>query len=186
MADTTNSAPRADGLYGQMAEFRTPQKLLDAIHAAQEAGYTALDAYTPYPVEEVNHAICPKRSKVPLLVLIAGLTGAAVGFFLQYWTAGIDYPVNIGGRPLNSWPAFIPVTFETTVLFAAFTSAISMLALNGLPQPYHPVFNVERFERALQDRCFLVIESRDPKFNREKTAAFLRGLGPDEVFDVDG
>lgn len=173
-------------LYGLLAEFPSAQALLDAILRAKSAGYSALDAFTPYPVEEVceeieNH----KKSKVPLLVLIGGFTGAVTAMALQYWTAAVDYPLNVGGRPLFSWPAFIPVTFEVTILFAAFSAVIGMLVLNGLPKPYHPVFNVEAFERALQDRYFLLIEARDPQFDTEATRGFLRDLGPKEVHDVD-
>ena len=173
-------------VYGLMAEYRSPQALLDAILRTKGEGYTAIDAFTPYPVEAVSEEIeNHKKSKVSLVVLLGGLTGAAVGFGLQWWTAAVDYPLNIGGRPLLSWPAFIPVTFELTILFAAFSAVVGMFLLNRLPQPYHPVFNVPAFDRALQDRCFLLIESRDPKFDLEVTRSFLEELKPREVHDVD-
>jgi hypothetical protein len=174
------------GLYGLLAEFPSAQALLDAVLRTKSAGYSAIDAFTPYPVEKISEEVeNHKKSKVPLLVLIGGATGAATAMALQYWTAAVDYPVNVGGRPLFSWPAFIPVTFELTILFAAFSAVIGMLALNGLPKPYHPVFNVAAFERALQDRYFLLIESRDPQFDVETTRGFLRGLGSEEVHDVE-
>jgi hypothetical protein len=173
-------------VYGLLAEFRSPQALLDAVDKAQAEGYSRMDAFTPYPVEAVSEAIeHHKRSRVPLLVLCGGLTGACVGFGLQLWAASTAYPMNIGGRPLNSWPAFIPVTFELTVLFAAFSAVFGMIILNRLPQPYHPVFNVERFERATQDGFFLLLEAEDPRFDLPATRAFLQGLGADEVHDVE-
>ena len=180
-----NPAPQ-EGLYGYLVEFTNAQDLLDAVLATQKEGYDALDAFTPYPVEAVSEAIeHHHRSKVPLLVLIGGVTGACLGFGMQWYTAAIDYPLNIGGRPLLSWPAFIPVTFEMTILFAASTAVFGMFALNKLPEPYHPVFNVDAFERASQDRCFLLVEAKDPKFDAAATRAFLEGLGAEEVHDVE-
>ncbi len=174
------------GLYGLMGEFTSAQALYDALMRAKSEGYSAMDAFTPYPVEEISEEIeNHEKSKVPLLVLIGGATGAISGMALQYWTAAVDYPLNIGGRPPFSWPAFIPVTFELTILFAAFSAVVGMLALNGLPKPYHPVFNVPAFERALQDRYFLLIESSDPQFDIETTRGFLQELGSEEVHDVD-
>ena len=171
--------------YGLAARFATPQELLEAIEETRARGYEQLDAYTPFPIEEVNEEVAHhKKSPVSKLVLAAGLTGAAVGFGMQWWISAVDYPLNIGGRPLLSWPAFIPVTFEVTVLFAAFTAAIGMIALNRLPEPYHPVFGVPGFERASIDRYFLVIESADPRFDAAGTRAFLAGLGAEEVHDV--
>lgn len=187
--------------YGLMAEFTTPQALFDAVLAAKAEGYEKLDAHMPYPVEEICHEVSNhKRSKVSMIVFIGGLTGACFGFLFQSWAMGAlpwlqdltsqifhyqGYPFNIGGRPYLSWPAFIPVTFELTILFGAFSAVIGMFALNGLPTPYHPVFNVERFARASVDRFFLVLESEDPKFDAQETRAFLQGLGPEEVMDVD-
>jgi len=182
MPTRTGSTPT----YGLLAEFITPQALLDAVRQAKAHGYRKMDAFTPYPVEPICEEIEDHRkSKVPLLVLIGGLTGAAFGFGLQYWISAVDYPLNIGGRPLNSWPAFIPATFELTILFAAFAAVVGMFALNKLPQPYHPVFNVPSFERATQDRCFLLIEAEDARFDLVETRAFLEGLGPEEVVDVE-
>ena len=179
-------APDRPEIYGLMAEFEDPQTLLDAVLAAQEEGYDDLDAYTPYPVEAISEAVeHHKRSKVPFLVLCGAITGGSLAFFGQWYVSAVDYPLNIGGRPLFSWPAFIPPTFEMTILFSAFAAVFGMFALNGLPQPYHPVFNVKNFERASQDRHFLVIESKDPKFDRPTTRAFLEGLGSLEVHDVD-
>lgn len=197
MATKTQKHP----LFGLMAEFETPQALYDAVKASHEEGYSELDAHTPFPVEEICHEVAQhKRSKVSAIVFVGGLVGALTGLFLQAWTMGSfpwlqeltheligyqGYPFNIGGRPLFSWPAFIPVTFELTILFGAFSAVIGMFLLNGLPAPYHPVFNVERFERASVDRYFLVIESEDPKFETDSTRAFLEGLGPDAVMDVE-
>ena len=173
-------------IYGLMAEFRTPEELVAATHKAKEAGYSKMDAYTPFPIEEVIEEIAPGDTGVPRLVLIAGLTGAVSGFALQYFGNNIDYPMNIGGRPLDitNWPSMIPITFELGILLASFTAAIAMVVLNGLPQPYHPVFNVPRFERASQDAFFLCIEATDPLFDRGQTSAFLRTLGPAQVNEV--
>jgi hypothetical protein len=173
-------------LYGLMAEFKTPEELIAAARQVKEAGYSRMDAYSPFPIEEVIEEIAPGNTGVPIFVLIAGVTGALTGFALQYIGNIIHYPFNIGGRPLNitNWPSMIPITFEMGILLAAFTAAISMVILNGLPQPYHPVFNVPRFERASQDAFFLCIESSDPLFDRDQTSQFLRGLGPSQVSEV--
>ena len=174
------------GLFGLMAEFGTAQELLDAVLTTKAEGYRAIDAFTPYPVEAISEEIEDhKKSKVSLIVLCGGLTGLGLAFALQTYTAVFDYPLNIGGRPPFSWPAFVPVTFELTILLAAFSAVIGMLALNKLPQPYHPVFNVPAFERALQDRYFLLVESHDPRFDVVATRAFLESLGPLEVHDVE-
>jgi hypothetical protein len=173
------------GLYGVMAEFAGPRRLITAIERCREQGYTRMDAFTPYPIEEVSHALGHTRSKLPLLVLIGGVIGALGGFGLQYWTSVHAYALNVGGRPLNSWVSFIPVTFETTVLVASLAAVLGMLALNGLPMPYHPVFNAKRFALASRDRYFLLIEARDPRFDRETTAAWLRGLETTEVSEVE-
>ena len=172
-------------LHGVMAEFETPEQLLSAARKTREAGYKRVDAYTPFPVEGLAEAIGTRRSWVPLITLAGGLGGGLSGFGLQYWVAAITYPVNIGGRSLNSWPAFIPVTFELTVLGASLFAVFGMLALNKLPQPYHPVFNVERFATtASTDRFFLCIEARDPKFNLAEAARFLQGLNAQHVSEV--
>jgi hypothetical protein len=167
-----------------MGEFLTPDQILNAASKAREAGYKYISAYTPFPVEGLAHAIGFPRTGVPLLTLIGGLGGCLTGFGLQYWCSAITYPLNIGGRPLNSWPAFIPVTFELTILGAALFAVIGMLALNRLPQPYHPVFNVERFSHASTDRFFLCIESRDAKFHLAETAKFLHNVQAHHVHEV--
>src|SRR4051812_46271597 len=156
-------------IYGLMAEFEDPTSLVTATERAHREGYRCMDAYSPFPIEELHHALGSPPSKLPLIVLIGGLVGCVGGLFLQYWAAAIAYPVNVGGRPINSWPAFIPVTFECTILVAALSAVFGTLALNGLPMPYHPVFNVERFALASRNRFFLVIESRDRKFEFEHT-----------------
>jgi hypothetical protein len=172
-------------LYGLMAEFRSPETLLAAARRASGEGFKRMDAYTPFPVEGLAEAIGFHRTRVPLIVLIGGIVGCLGGFFLQYWVAVIDYPLNVGGRPLNSWPSFIPVTFEMTILVAALSAFLGVLALNGLPMPYHPVFNVEQFELASRNRFFLCIEAADPLFDRERTAKFLESLKPEGVYEVD-
>jgi hypothetical protein len=172
-------------IYGLMAEFSEPTELIAAIRRTREAGYRDIDAYTPYPAEEVSEALAFHRNRLPLIVLIGGILGGLGGYLLQYWTSAIDYPINVGGRPLNSWPAFIPITFETTVLVAALFAVLGMLALNGLPMPYHPVFNVPEFARATRDRFFLCIEATDPQFDRESTRRFLERLVPRTVSEVE-
>jgi len=173
-------------IYGVIAEFTTPEALIAAAHRARQAGYARMDAYSPFPIEEVIEEVAPGNTGVPILVLIMGLTGALTGFSIQYFGNVIDWPMNIGGRPINvsNWPAMIPITFELGILFAAFTAAISMVILNGLPMPYHPVFNVPNFERASQDGFFLCIEATDPLFDRAQTSQFLRMLGPTQVSEV--
>jgi hypothetical protein len=174
------------GLYGLMAEFEQPEQLLVAAQRAYDAGYRKMDAYSPMPVEGLAEAIGFKRNWVSLVVLIGGLSGCVGGFGLLWWIAVIAYPHNVGGRPFDSWPAFIPITFECTVLLAALSSVVGMLAMNKLPMPYHPVFNVTEFaKRASIDRFFLCIEANDPKFDRQKTKAFLLELNPEEVAEVD-
>jgi hypothetical protein len=181
MSTTPHSKP---GMYGLMAEFHTAEELVEAAHQVHAAGFHHVDAFTPYPIEEVSHALGLHRSKLPLIVLGGGITGGLAGYFLQYWSQVLEYPLNIGGRPFHSWPAFIVPTFEMTILFAALSAVLGMFALNGLPQPYHPVFNVPRFALASRDRYFLVIEARDPKFDPEETRRFLLDLHASEVSDV--
>jgi len=174
------------GLYGLMAQFETPEQVVTAAQRAYDAGYRKMDAYSPMPVEGLAEAIGFKRNYVSLVVLIGGLCGCVGGFGLLWWIAVIAYPHNVGGRPFDSWPMFIPITFECTVLLAALSSVVGMLAMNKLPMPYHPVFNVAEFaQRASIDRFFLCIEANDPKFDREKTKAFLLDLNPEEVSEVD-
>jgi len=172
-------------LFGLLAEFDSATELVRAAKATYASGYRRIDAYSPFPIEELSEAIGFGHNRLSLLVLIGGIVGGLVGFGLQYWAAGITYPINVGGRPLNSWPAFIPITFEMTVLFAALTAVLGMLALNGLPQPYHPAFNVPRFALASNDRFFLLIAKADPLFTHDGTLEFLKSLNPREVSDVD-
>ena len=175
---------RKKPLYGLLAEFDTTEQLLEAAQKAHDAGYSRLDAFTPFPVEGLAEALGFHSSAVPLTVLIGGLIGCCGGFFLQCYPNVWGYPLNIGGRPYYSWPAFIPITFELTILCAALSAVFGMLALNGLPTPYHPVFNVARFELASRNRFFLVIKARDPKFDAEKTKKFLVELKAREVSEV--
>ena len=176
--------PHAPPLYGLMAEFDSPDALVVASRRAYEAGYRQLDAYTPFPIEELHEALDVHRTRVPLLVLIGGIVGGLTGYGLEYWVSTTAYPLNIGGRPLHSWPSFVPVTFEMTVLFAALTAVLGMLALNKLPMPYHPVFNAPRFALATRDRFFLCIEAADARFDAAGTRRFLESCGPREVTDV--
>jgi hypothetical protein len=171
-------------IYGLMAEFDDPKDLVVAAASARDAGYRRMDAYSPFPIEELHEALGAHHSRLPLIVLIGGVLGCVGGFLLQYWASAIAYPVNVGGRPLNSWPAFIPVTFECTILGASLAAVLGMLALNGLPMPYHPVFNVPRFALASRSRFFLCIEARDRKFDLEKTKTFLESLRAREVTTV--
>jgi Protein of unknown function (DUF3341) len=173
-------------LYGLMAEFHEPGDVVAAARAVREAGYHKVDAYSPYPIEELAEALHLHHSRLPLLVLLGGIGGFVVGYGLQYWSAVIEYPMNVGGRPFHSWPSFIVPSFETTILFAALTAVLGMLALNGLPEPYHPVFNVPSFALATRDRFFLCVESVDPKFDVSETRRFLEGLaGVDAVAEVE-
>jgi hypothetical protein len=172
-------------LYGLMAEFDNPTDLVAAARRTYEEGYRKINGYSPFPIEELSEAIGFTHTRLPLIVLIGGIVGCVGGYLMQYYLEAIDYPLNVGGRPFHSWPAFIPITFETTVLCAALATVFGMLALNGLPQPYHPVFNVPRFALATKDRFFLAIEAKDPKFNYDTTKLFLQSLGPREVFDVE-
>jgi hypothetical protein len=164
-------------LYGLMAQFDSPGDLIQAAHAVHAQGYTKVDAYTPYPMEEVIEALHLGHSQLPKLVLAGGIAGLVGGWGLQYWSSVIEYPLNIGGRPFNAWPAFVVPAFETTVLLAALAAVVGMLLLNGLPRPYHPVFNAPSFATASRDRFFICIEAKDPKFDREATRQFLEGLG---------
>lgn len=172
------------GLYGLMAEFDSAQGIVDASTKAVTAGYSKLEAYTPFPIEELNDIIHKRRTNLPKLVLFMAFCGMSTGFALQYWASAIEYPLNIGGRPLATWPAFVVPSYELTILFSALTAAIGMLALNGLPQPYHPVFNVERFTMASSDKFFLVIEADDAHFTKAQTEQFLHSLGAKGVYDV--
>jgi hypothetical protein len=171
-------------LYGLMAEFDDANALVAATRRAHDEGYRRMDAYSPFPIEELHEALGSHHSRLPLIVLIGGLCGCVGGYALQYWAAAIAYPLNVGGRPFNSWPSFIPVTFECTILVAALSAVLGMLALNGLPMPHHPVFNVPRFALASRNRFFLCIEVKDRKFDLESTRRFLETLEPREVSTV--
>lgn len=172
-------------LYGLMAEFDTATDLVDAARQVRDAGYTATDAFTPFPLHEIDEALGIKRSILPYLCFAGGITGLLAGIGLQYFVHVIEYPIIVGGRPHFSLPAFIPPAYELTILLAAFTAVFGMLFLNGLPRPYHPVFNVPRFALATREKFFLVIESKDEKFDYEKTRSFMEGLNAQEVFDVE-
>jgi hypothetical protein len=167
-----------------MAEFDDVHQLIDAARGTRDAGYRDYDAYTPIPVEELAEVMHAHDMRLPAIVLVGGILGGLAGYALQYWTSVIDYPLNVGGRPLHSWPAFIPPTFETTILGAAIFCVLGMLALNGLPMPYHPVFNVPRFALSSRDRFFLCIEATDPIFERDATRRFLERFAPREVTEV--
>ena len=171
-------------IYGMLAEFDSPTDLVDAARRTYSAGYKKIDAYSPFPIEELADAIGFHKNGVPLVVLVGGLLGCAGGYVLQYWIAAINYPINIGGRPYNSWPAFIVVTFEMTILFAGLAAVFGMLALNGLPMPHHPVFNVPRFALATRDRFFLIIFSSDVKYDPVDTRRFLESLEPRSISEV--
>ena len=174
----------SSALHGLMAEFDSVESLVRATEQAYAHGYRAMDAYSPFPVEELSEALGFRTRAVPLIALAGGLTGVVAGFGMQAGVHAILLPINVGGRPLVSWPAFIPVTFEMGVLFAALFTLVGLLALNRLPEPYHPVFNVPGFARATRDRFFLCIEARDARFHPETTRRFLQGLGAREVSDV--
>ncbi len=177
-------ATRPPGTYGLLAEFDDPTSLVTAASHAHAAGYRRMDAYSPFPIEELHHALGSPQSRLPLIVLIGGIVGCLGGYALQYWVSAFAYPLNVAGKPMHSWPAFIPVTFECTILGAALSAVLGMLALNGLPMPYHPVFNVPRFALASRNRFFLCIEANDPKFDLEDTRRFLETLNPLEVTTV--
>jgi len=174
----------APTIHGLMAEFDKPTALVEAAEKARLAGYRNMDAYTPIPIEELNDALGLRRTRLPILVFLGGVLGGLGGYGLQFWTQTMAYPMNVGARPYHSWPQFIPVTFETTVLGAALTAFVGMWALNKLPQPYHPVFNVPEFARASTDRFFLCIEATDPRFDALATRQFLTGLHPVGVSEV--
>jgi len=182
MSHTVTELP---AVHGVMAEFESAEALVEAAKAARAEGYHKMDAYTPLPVEELHDILHIHDNRVSLACLIGGVVGACTGFGLLTWTSAFDYAHNVGGRPPISIPMFIPITFECTILFAGLTTAIAMILMNGLPAPYHPVFNVERFTMASRNRFFLCIEATDEHFDREKTKAFLETLGPEEVSEVE-
>jgi len=175
---------KRDPIYGIMAEFDSAQALVDAARATHEAGYKKIDAYSPFPIEGLAEEIGFHHDEVPLVVLIGGIVGGLTGFFMQYWISVIDYPLNIGGKPYNSWPAFIVITFEMTILFAGISAVLGMLALNGLPMPYHPVFNVPRFSAASKDRFFLIVFSSDKKYKANEVRNFFQTLKARAIDEV--
>jgi Alternative complex III, ActD subunit len=168
-------------IYGLLAEFHSPHEVVEAAKRVRAEGYRKVDGYSPYPIEELSHALEFHHSHLPKLVLAGGIAGCLAGMGLEYWAAVIEYPMNIGGRPFFSWPAFLVPAYETTILFAAATAVFGMLALNGLPEPYHPVFGAPNFALASRDKFFLAIEATDAKFDREATRAFLASLGAEVV-----
>src|SRR5579872_4918330 len=173
------------GLYGIMAQFREPEEVLEAANRAYAAGYRNMDAYSPMPIEGLAEAVGFRRNWVSPIVLLFGMCGCVGGFMLLWWITVVAYPHNVAGRPFNSWPAYIPITFEMMVLIPCLTAVIGMLAMNGLPEPYHPVFNVPEFQRCSRDRFFLCIEATDPKFDVAGTRQFLEELHPLEVSEVE-
>jgi hypothetical protein len=176
---------RHSGLHGLLAEFGDQDALLEAARRIRATGYTFVDAYTPYPVDGLAEELGFRTTRVPLVVLVGGILGAVGGYFLQYWLNVLNYPINVGGRPLNSIPAWVIVTFELTILTAAIFAVFGMLALNGLPRPYHPVFNVPEFALASTNRFFFAVDARDPRFDPKDTRRFLESLGPKGVWDVE-
>ena len=172
------------GTYGLMAEFDNVNDVITAARRVYGAGYRKIDAYSPFPLEELSEAIGFHKNGVALVCLIGGLLGGSAAFTLQWWINNVAYPVNIGGRPLNSWPSFIIVTFEMTILFSGLSAVFGMLALNGLPMPYHPVFNVPQFESVTKDHFFIVIFSSDKNYDATHTRQFLEELGPISVAEV--
>jgi hypothetical protein len=171
-------------LYGLLAEFASAEALLAAARAARAQGYARLEAYTPFPVEELDELVGLTRNHVPLCALVGGIVGGSGTYFMQWYSAVVDYPVNIGGRPLHSWPSFLPATFEVTILGAALAAVLGMLVLNGLPQLYHPLFAVEEFELASRNRFFLCLPARDRAFDLQRATELLSGLDPMLVREV--
>jgi hypothetical protein len=175
----------AADIYGVLGEFASAEDLLEAAHATREAGYQRTDAYAPFPVHGLADALGARATRLPLIVLLGGIGGGVLGYLLQYFCAAVDYPLNIGGRPPHSWPSFVPVTFELTILGAALSAVLGMLALNGLPRPHHPLFNVPEFSLASQNRFFLCIEATDPKFDVAEVTDFLSRIGSTHVQVVE-
>ena len=171
-------------IHGLMAEFKSPEALLAAADASTARGYTQMDAYTPFPVHGLARALGKRRSTLPLLFLLGGAAGGSGGYFMQWYAMAIDYPLNIGGRPFHSWPSFVPVTFELTILIAALTGVLGLFLSIRLPKPYDPVFNLPEFKRASDDRFFLCLKQSDPQFSLATTRGFLESLAPERVMEV--
>jgi hypothetical protein len=176
---------KKDPIYGVMSEYDTPEAMMEAAYAARAAGYVIIDGFCPFPMEGLSEALGNPDHRVPYFTLAGALTGFATAYGLQFITGVLTYPINIAGRPLHAWPMYGPPTFEWTVLFGCLTGIVTMFILNGLPSPYHPVFNVDAFERASTDRFFLLIESRDPKFEIGEAGRFLQGTNPLAVHEVE-
>ena len=174
----------APPLYGVIAEFESPTDLVAAARRVYSLGYRRINGYSPYPIEELSEAIGFTHTSLPLIVFIGGLVGGIGGFLMQYWIEVIDYPINVGGKPYNSWPAFIPPTFECTVLGAALAAFVGFLILCGLPKLHHPIFNARDFDLATRNRFFLCVEAADPRFDRAGTQRFLESLEPLHVTEV--
>jgi hypothetical protein len=181
MSHPTFSEPK---IYGLLAQFEHPEELMLAAGKAHAAGFIRVSAYSPFPIEGLSDALGKAPTRLPLITLAGGILGGLAGYGMQYYACVISYPMNVGGRPDHSWPSFIPITFEMTILGASLCTVLGILALNGLPQPYHPLFNVPEFDAASRDRFFLAIESRDPQFEIETTRTFLLGLNPSKVLEV--
>lgn len=185
MPNQSDELIERDELYGLMAEFRDEESFVEAIRQTRGEGYSRMDAYSPFPVDGAAEALDFRRTWVPPITLFAGIVGGMGGYMLQYWCMALAYPgLNIGGRPPNSWPYYIPITYEMVILFAAWLTLLGMFALNGLPRPYHPVFNVPAFARASQDRFFVAVEAADPRFDYDATRRFLERLSPGRVYDI--
>lgn len=178
------TTPKRTAFYGYLAEFEEPDDLVEATRRTWERGYRKMDAFTPFPVEGLAEAMEHRGVRLPLFTLLGGIAGGLGAYYLQYWVNVVSYPVNIGGRPHHSWPAFIPITFELTILAAALTAVLAMLALNGLPKPYHPLFHVPHFELASRNRFFLLVQADDPLFEAEATRAFLEERGALAIYEV--
>jgi hypothetical protein len=175
----------APDVYGLLGEFPSAEHLVEAAQLAREAGYRRMDAYSPFPIEGLADALGARPSRLPFIVLVGGICGGALGYLMQWYMVAVSYPLNIGGRPTHTWPAFVPVTFELTILGAALAAVLGMLALNGLPRPHHPLFNVPEFSLASQHRFFLCIEAADPRFDLAATGEFLHNIGATRVTIVE-
>jgi hypothetical protein len=180
-----HSLADAPQIYGVLGEFPSAEALIDAAHQVREAGYTRTDAYAPLPIRGLAEALGFQKTRLPWIVLAGGVLGGVGGYLMQYWMMAVDYPMNVGGRPPHSWPSFIPVTFELTILGAALAAVLGMLALNGLPRPHHPLFSVPQFSLASQNRFFICIEANDPQFEVANANEFLRSIGATHVTTVE-